>query len=86
MRHYHNISSETDKPAAFCLLGHKDLCRNVATGWKTHIACQEASADFLPVGVQDAAVLVQVTLPLWNTRHLAVEHHLKHIMESHLYL
>lgn len=28
------------------------------------IACQEASADLLPVGVEDAAVLVQVTLPL----------------------
>lgn len=34
----------------------------------TYIACQEASADFLPVGVKDAAVFVQVTLPLWGHR------------------
>lgn len=30
----------------------------------TYIACQEAGAHFLPVGVKDAAVFVQVTLPL----------------------
>lgn len=29
-----------------------------------YIACQEAGAHFLPVGVEDAAVFVQVTLPL----------------------
>ena len=29
-----------------------------------YIACQEASADLLPVRVEDTAVFVQVTLPL----------------------
>lgn len=33
---------------------------------EAYIACQEASADFLPVGVEDAAVFVQVTLPLYG--------------------
>lgn len=30
----------------------------------TYVAGEEASADLLPVRVQDAAVFVQVTLPL----------------------
>lgn len=28
LRHYHNTTCETDKLAAFCLLRHKNLCRN----------------------------------------------------------
>lgn len=53
-----------------------------------YIACQEASADFLPVRVEDAAVFVQVTFPLCGHKAQSINN-IKHrsistIVNKHL--
>lgn len=42
---------------------------------EAYIACEEASADFLPVGVKDATVFVQVTFSLWGHTESISAHH-----------